>query len=421
MGQQRHRFDIPEGLDGGGPAVQYARVGLGFPTPLRFCWSAPSSLPQVKPAVNIPSKPTPLPSMIDDIRARDNTTCGLNRYVRSAVPGLQYIAVTADRALFDYAGGWADIQARKAMTPDTTLMAYSMTKTFTAIAILQLAEQRKLSLDDMIDRHLPNTPYRGRGITLRELLSHTSGIPNPIPLRWVHLAAEDSRFNEAEALAMVLRQNPDLAFEPGKKFAYSNIAYWLLGKVVEQVTGLSYRAYMRTNILKPLGLAAQEMDFVIPDESRHAQGYLAKYSLMNMVKGFVIDRKFVADYEGKWLRLKSHYLNGPAFGGLIGTARGFSRFLQDQLRTESVLFGPESKRLLETRQTDGAGRPIRMTPGWHIGKAGDAACFFKEGGGGGFHSEMRVYPAKGIASIVLANSTGFNSTKFLNRFDRAYV
>jgi len=358
--------------------------------------------------------------MIDGALLKNNMTSELNQYVRSEVPGLQYIAVTAERVLFEYAGGWADIQGQRAMTVSTTLMAYSMTKTFTAVAILQLAEQRKLSLDGEIDRYLPNTAYHGHGITLRQLLNHTSGLPNPIPLRWVHLAAEHSSFDEAQALASVLRENPDLAFEPGRKFAYSNIGYWLLGKVVEQVTGESYPAYVRENILKPLQLSAHEMDFVIPDESRHANGYLKKYSLMNLVKGFVIDRRFLGSYEGHWLRLNSHYLNGPAFGGLIGTSRGFSRFLQDQLRTESSLLVRESKRLLETRQTDGAGRPIPMTLGWHVGESHGAAYFFKEGGGGGFHCEMRVYPKRGIATVVLANSTNFSSTGFLDRIDCAF-
>ncbi len=357
----------------------------------------------------------------DDIRAKDNATSELNRYVGSKVPGLQYIATTADRVLLEYAGGWADIQGQKSMTLDTTLMAYSMTKTFTAVAILQLAEQRKLSIDDVIDRYRLNAAYHGHGITLRQLLNHTSGVPNPIPLRWVHLAAENSSFDEADALAKVLRENPGLAFEPGRKFAYSNIGYWLLGKVVEQVTGQSYPVYVRENILVPLLLSALEMDFVIPDESRHSNGYLKKYSLMNLVKRFVIDRKFMGGYEGHWLRLNSHYPDGPAFGGLIGTARGFSRLLQDQLRTQSVLFGPQTKRLLETRQTDGAGRPIPMTLGWHVGESYGVAFFFKEGGGGGFHCEMRIYPTKGVATVVMANSTEFSSTGFLNRIDRTFL
>lgn len=359
--------------------------------------------------------------MTDDGLGTTNMTSELNQYVRSKVPGLQYMAVTADRVCFEYAGGWADIRGRRAMTLSTTLMAYSMTKIFTAVAVLQLAERGKLGLDDEIDRYSPDGAYHGQRITLRQLLNHTSGVPNPIPLRWVHLAAEDSSFDEAEALASVLRENPDLALEPGRKFAYSNIGYWLLGKVVEQATGQSYPAYVRENILQPLRLSAREMDFVIPDEFRHANGYLKKYSLMNLVKGFVIDRTFLGSYEGHWLRLNSHYLNGPSFGGLIGTARGFSRFLQDQLRAESSLLGLETKRLLETRQTDGAGRLIPMTLGWHVGETHGVAYFFKEGGGGGFHCEMRVYPTRGIATVVLANSTNFRSTGFLNRIDRPFL
>ena len=351
---------------------------------------------------------------------KDNVTDVLDRYAGSQVPGLQYIVVDAAGTLFEYAGGWADMRNQKAMTFDTTLMAYSMTKTFTAVAILQLVEQGKLGLDNNIDRYLPNNPYVGLHITIRQLLAHTSGLPNPIPLRWAHLAEEDASFDEDAALARVLHDNPKLAFQPGQKFAYSNIGYWLLGKIVGQATGQSYRDYVRANILTPLGLPAREMDFVIPDRARHANGYLAKYSLMNLLKGFVTDSKFWGEYEGKWLRLKSHYLNGPAFGGLVGTTRGFSCFLQDQLRTESVLFDLDTKRLLETRQTDSAGDPIPMTLGWHVGETHGPLYFFKEGGGAGFHGEMRLYLTKGMASVVIANSTDFNSTQFLNRVDRAF-
>lgn len=350
---------------------------------------------------------------------KNNVTHVLDQYTGSQTPGLQYVVVDAGGTLFEYAGGWADIQHQIAMTLETTLMAYSMTKTFTAVAMLQLVEQGKVGLDDEMDGYLPDTPYRGRRITLRQLLDHTSSLPNPIPLRWVHLAEEEAAFDEDAALARVLRGNPDLSSEPGDKFAYSNIGYWLLGKIIEQVTEQSYSDFVRASMLLPLGLSAQEMDFAIPDQARHANGYLAKYSLTNLVKGFVTDSKFWSGYEGNWLRIKSHYINGPSFGGLVGAARGFACFLQDQLRTESVLLSPETKRLLETQQRDNAGKPIPMTLGWHIGEMNAVTYFFKEGGGGGFHSEMRLYPTKGIASVVMANSTTFNSTKFLNRMDGA--
>jgi D-alanyl-D-alanine carboxypeptidase len=345
----------------------------------------------------------------------------LDRYAGSRVPGLQYIVVDAAATRFEYAAGWADIQNRTAMALDTTLMAYSMTKTLTAVAVLQLVEQGKLGLDDELDRYLPDTPYGGHHVTIRQLLAHTSGLPNPIPLRWAHLTAEDASFDEDAALAQVLHDHSKLAFEPGRKFGYSNLGYWLLGKIIERLAGKSYRDHVRAHVLLPLNLSAQEISFTIPDPARHANGYLAKYSLMNLVKGLVTDRKFWGDYEGNWLRLKSHYLDGPAFGGLVGTARGFSRFLQDQLRAESSLFGPQTQRLLETQQTDGAGNLIPMTLGWHLGKTQGVGYFFKEGGGAGFHGEMRLYPTKGLASVVMVNSTAFHSSRFLNRVDGAFL
>jgi D-alanyl-D-alanine carboxypeptidase len=349
--------------------------------------------------------------------SQNNLTDTLKEIASLQVPGLQYLVADAGRLIFEYSGGWADIQNRRAMAPDTTLMAYSMTKTFTAAAILQLVESGRLGLDDAMDDYLPDTPYRGHGITLRHLLAHTAGLPNPIPLRWAHLTEEDAAFDEAAALAEVLRANPKLASPPGEKYAYSNIGYWLLGKIVEQAAGQSYPDYVRARVLAPLGLSRGEMDFTIPDPARHARGYLARYSMTNLVKGLVTDRKFWGPYEGNWLQLKSHHLNGPAFGGLVGTPRAFARFLQDQLPPESTLFAPQTKRLFETQQTDRGGHPIPMTLGWHVGQAQGAAYLFKEGGGGGFHSEMRLYPAQGLATLVMVNSTEFNSTRFLNRID----
>ena len=140
--------------------------------------------------------------------------------------------------------------------------------------------------------------------------------------------------------------------------------------------------------------------------------------MMNLLKGFVTDRKFWGKYEGDWLQLKSHYLNGPAFGGLVGSARGFARFLQDQLECRSALFSAETKHLMETPQTNSAGQPIPMTLGWHVGTANGEIYLFKEGGGGGFHSEMRIYPTKAVSSVVMVNGTEFNSRRFLNRMDR---
>jgi CubicO group peptidase (beta-lactamase class C family) len=341
----------------------------------------------------------------------------LDQLAGSAVPGLQYVVVRAGGAVFEYAGGWSDMRSQRPMTAATTLMAYSMTKTFTAAAILQLVEQGLLALDQAIDAYLSDAPYPGQGITIRQLLDHTSGIPNPIPLRWVHLAADHSTFNEPAALARVLRCYPKLRSEPGRRFAYSNIGYWLLGSIAEQVSQQAYADYVRARILGPLGLSRHDMDFVVPDPARHACGYLGRYSLMNLLKGAVTDRRLWGDYDGSWLRLRSHYVNGPAFGGLVGTGSAFGKFLQDQLQSKSALLASATRRLFETRQANREGVPIPMTLGWHVGQVRGETYLFKQGGGGGFRSEMRLYPRTGIGSVVMANSSQFNSSKFLNQID----
>ncbi|MFC1907362.1 serine hydrolase domain-containing protein [Chloroflexota bacterium] len=339
---------------------------------------------------------------------------------RLKIPGIQYIAMDSDQPIFEYIGGWADISNRKTMHTNTTMMAYSQTKTITAAAILHLFENGKLNLDDSLSMYVLSNPY-GAAITIRHLLSQTSGIPNPIPLKWIHMADKHEEFNEDLALSNVLEKYPKLVFEPGRKYFYSNIAYWFLGKIIETLSGQTYSSYIREHILKPLQISEDEMDFTIPNPVDHAKGYLAKYSAFNIIKGFLLKREMIGKYEGKWLQLKSHYLNGPSFGGLVGTANSFRKFLQDQLKNESVLFNERTKNLFYTQQENNAGELVEMTLGWHIGNLDGIKYFFKEGGGGGFHSEMRLYPEHKIASIIMVNKTSFNSNQFLSTLDREFV
>jgi D-alanyl-D-alanine carboxypeptidase len=342
--------------------------------------------------------------------------------IGSQTPGLQYVAVTATETLVSHAAGLADIAAQRPMTMAHTMMAYSMTKTFTAIAVLQLVEQGRLALDDLMDRHLPDTPYAGRGITIRHLLTHTAGLPNPIPLRWVHLTDAHAHFDEATARHAVLRAHAKLVRPPGDRFAYTNIGHWLLGAIIERITGSAYAQIVRTELLARLAVPSASLDFTIPDPARHAKGYLAKYSAINLFKGLVTDRALWGPYEGRWLQLKPHYLNGPAFGGLVGSAGGIAALLQDQLRPQSILLSTSAKQLLEAPQLTNSGTRIPMTLGWHVCRAEDGLTWlFKEGGGGGFHSEMRLYPAHGIGTVIIVNSTTFSSARALTRIDRALL
>jgi len=354
-------------------------------------------------------------------RRRARAESSLDALTRaSKTPGIQYVVVNGTEVVFEYTGGWADIGRRVRVEPATTMMAYSMSKTITAVAVLQLVEAGKVGLDDPAQQYVDSFPY-GQSVTVRQLIAHTSGIPNPIPLRWVHPAADHESFDEKATLEAILRKHPRLSFEPGTKYGYSNIGYWLLGRIVERTSGEPFPAYVREHILRPLAISPQALAYAVTDRAHHAAGYLEKYSLMNLAKGFLIDRDLIGGYSGRWLEIRSHYLNGPAFGGLVGSAGAFGTFLQDQLRERSVLLNDTTRRLFYAQQQTVRGTPVAMTLGWHIGNADGPHFFYKEGGGGGFHCMMRVYPSAGIGTVVMTNATGFDVRGLLDTLDPSFV
>jgi CubicO group peptidase (beta-lactamase class C family) len=110
----------------------------------------------------------------------------------SRVPGIQYVAVSRSGVAFEGYAGYADLATRRPMLADTEMMAFSMSKVITAVAVLQLVERGTLGLEDSISRLIPWQPY-GPDVTVRQLLCHTAGIPNPLPLRWVHSASSFAR------------------------------------------------------------------------------------------------------------------------------------------------------------------------------------------------------------------------------------
>lgn len=344
----------------------------------------------------------------------------LNGLVSGRTPGLQYLAVGPQGTLLEHCAGWADLGRRAPVEPTTTLNAYSMSKTITAAAVLCLVQAGRVALDDPLERWVPAHPY-GTGIVIRQLLAHTSGVPNPLPLGWVHRVEQHEAFDEAAALQSVLAAHPRLSCPPGTKFRYSNIGYWLLGKVVEAASGETFATYASRHVLAPLGIGPGQLGYEIADERRQASGYLEKYSWINLGKRFLIDPALIGRYEGRWLRINRHYVNGLAFGGLVGSARGFGVFLQDQISPQSRLYEASTRELFYEPQRTREGATVPMTPGWHVGNLDGHRVFYKEGGGGGFRCLMRVYRAAGLASIVMTNATTFNVHRCLDQVDRAFL
>ncbi len=156
----------------------------------------------------------------------------------------------------EYARGYglADVERRGPITTETVFDLGSTSKQFTAAAIVLLAQDGRLSLDDDVRRHVPELPDYGATITIRQLLQHTSGLRDYIQLLTLAGYSTDDVTTDEDALAIVVRQR-GLNFPPGTDQLYSNTGYFLLSLIVERVAGMPLRDFARTRLFAPLGMA----------------------------------------------------------------------------------------------------------------------------------------------------------------------
>ena len=343
----------------------------------------------------------------------------LNRLIeRHRAPGLQYLLVDADRVVHRFNGGYADLTRQAPVADSTTFNGYSITKTVTAAAVVKLALQGKIDLDGPIADYLDEFPYADSP-TVRQTLQHTGGFPNPNPIAWIHLAEDHATFDESTFVRNVIREHPKLRFRPGDECMYSNLGYLLLGEVVRSASGMTYGCYVQKEIIDPLGLGGdQRIAFTIDQPERHARGYLRRWHWLNPALGLFIDRRrFLAGTANGWVEFRNILVNGEPYGGLIGNASGFARYLQAALGAETP-FSREMLDLLWKGDPKPSGPPLPYGLGWFRGDMNGTRYVSHSGGGGGYYCEIRIYPDARLASVIMTNNTGISSQRLLDRVDR---
>jgi CubicO group peptidase (beta-lactamase class C family) len=168
------------------------------------------------------------------------------------------LVARGDEVLHQRGYGMANLELNVPNSPETEFRLGSLTKQFTAAAILQLQDQGRLNVNDTLDKYLPDAPHAGE-VTLSQLLSHSSGIPDPPEL------AEGSNgsglrlaHTTDEMISQIVGQ--PLEFTPGSQYMYCNICYMILGRVIEEVSGQSYADYLSEHIFRPAGMTATGID-----------------------------------------------------------------------------------------------------------------------------------------------------------------
>lgn len=321
----------------------------------------------------------------------------------SEVPGAAIAWVRREGASGHLEHGLADLAARRPVEPATRFHLFSGTKLYTAAALMRLVEGGAVRLDASVREYLPELPVR-RELTVAHLASHASGLSDSLrAFLATHFPGEPAP-SAAEALA---RYPIGRGGAPGGRARYRNVNYAILGELVSRVSGVPFEAFVRRELLEPLGA---ELGFE-DDGVGSAVGYLPRFSPMRLVLRALhpaTARRIVVGRAGGLVALAPYALDTAAIGGLVGTAGAFLPFLREMLAPgDGVLRATSKRALLAMRSRGPAGIVSRegVALGWKIGKVGARTFYNHEGGGAGFASETRLYPEEGLGVVVLMNLT----------------
>jgi CubicO group peptidase (beta-lactamase class C family) len=270
--------------------------------------------------------------------------------------------------------GAADREWDVANTADTKFRLGSITKQFTATAILQLAEQGKLSVDDPISKYYADAPPAWAKVTIKHLLTHTSGIPSYTALPTFF--AKDSKLPLTPDEIIKLTRDMPLEFEPGAKYAYDNTGYILLGYVIEKVSGETYADYVGKHIFAPLGMKDSGYD----------------------VSGMIL-RHRASGYQGSkdgWKNADYLDMTLPyAAGSLYSTIDDL--LIWDRALADGKILTPASRQAMFTDYGHHYGY------GWRIDQEAGHERVGHGGGINGFSTGIVRYPKDGVVAVVLSN------------------
>jgi D-alanyl-D-alanine carboxypeptidase len=296
-------------------------------------------------------------------------------------PGAAVLVAKGGEVLFRKGYGLANVELNVPVTPDTVFRLASMTKQFTAVAILMLAEQDKLSLDDPVARFLPAFP-NGEAITIAHLLGHESGLFDYVSLPIIqHGIQQDITVSGL----IDLFQDRPLEFEPGTRLGYSNSNYILLGAIIEKVSGQTYAEFIEQNIFKPAGMTAScydEYKRIIPNR---AAGY---------------EREDDAWVNARYVSMTEPY----AAGGLLSS-------VNDMFRWDSALY---AGKLIKRETLERAFTPFKLKDGtqtdaacgWGISELRGRKAVIHPGGIFGFAGYGLTMPDDRVYVVVLTNCPG---------------
>lgn len=316
--------------------------------------------------------------------AADATRLLAEAHARSRAPAFQGAVATRDGLVWSSAAGLADVADGVDATTETRFGIGSISKSLTMVLALRLAERGVIDLDAPIETYLPGYPHAGRGVTIRRIATHLSGLSDEIG---TSLRTTTRHFDTPSDAYEVLRDEP-LVAEPGERHAYVTGPYTLIGAAIERATGERFEDLVRTHVLEPAGMRRT----VANDRTRDIEGVSAFY---------------VTDDDGEPVE---HAPYDPSYklpgAGYLSTASDLCRFgtalLEGGMVERGVLEGE-----LWANAVDASGEPTGFGLGFRIDELEDGTpAMHQPGGGIGISGWLFVFPEEGVSVAVLSNQTG---------------
>ena len=330
-----------------------------------------------EPALPLASVDVDAPASIDELRERIQGVLD-----REGVPGVGIALVGRDGPIWIGGVGVADLVTRRPVDGNTVFRIGSITKSIVGLGVMRLVEQGRLSLDRPLDERVPDTGIVNRWrtpVTLAQCLEHTAGLDD---MHFNELFADDDAMSPAAALA-INRRARVIRWEPGTRHSYSNVGYTLAARAIEMASGEAFDAYLKREVLVPLGMTEADFRRTPSLAARLATGYTAR--------GRAAEFRPIAH---------------RAAGALLASASDLAKLVQFWLVRDTRLVSAAGLERIEHART----LPYRNTGfEYGLGNHGDvsqpAPGRGHDGGIDGFLSSMRYFPDLGVGYVMLLDST----------------
>lgn len=330
-----------------------------------------------------------------------------NKMQSMQIPGLQLAIIKNGKLdkLSNY--GFASIEHRVLTNSKTTFSINSMTKAFVGVAIMQLQEQGKLNINDSISSYISDIPENWKPITIKQLLSNVSGLPNNIDEK------EQVLGDGSESINWEMVKKLPMEFKPGEKFSYNQTGYYILGRIINSLSGQNFTLFIEENQFKPCQMTSTRFGDsydIIPNNSN-------SYST-------------IFNAGGKWIndgKLHNTYASFPLFfrtaTGIISTSEDLSKWLI-ALQSGKLLKNKESinQMFTTTKLNNGEiGGFNKLTNGYALGwptvERNEHRAVAPVGG---MRSTLFVYPKDNLSIVVLTNLQGSNPEWFIDEIAGYY-